>query len=536
MIDTMNKLRAQWQRLQAAYNRINAQSPRRADKRSVVIVLGILLLLLVYALRAYRLAPSFDIFVDEITYYRISESILKEGAVRLYGEPFHLHPHGFFYLQALYLSLFRTGRDLFEQIYLARYLNIGLAALTAVALFDMARRLTSLRWGIIAALLFGLDAFVIRMNSRNLLDTAAIWWTVAGFWVLLAGLSDEEGTKLSPRYMIGSACLFGMGMLVKDMIAFLTLLPLGFMFVTNWLLPRWQAFWMGVITSLTYAIYPLYITLRGELPFFIEEKFSGLLRLVGIDKHTGINRATAGGGGPTLVSKLLELLAEFGPTYALMALGCVAILIILLIGTRRQRIVAVWTAGAYGLLAYLVLFGTLEEQFFYFLIVPCMLMVTLLLARLLDVPRLLPARWVRRWQVAYAALLLVGGLLFSGMASQEWLMRHLYDDNGYEQTLHYLRQNLPPAGQVAASGNGAQFILGEYGSAPWGEWYQVADLEFYQPQYVLVSYDQIRWDYGDAGQPLFDWLDTHGQVAFEFHGRTNSMVLFKLSFDQAATN
>ena len=68
---------------------------------AVALLLG----LLAFALRVVNLGRSWDIFVDEIIYFRISQSVARGQGVEFLGNDFYLHPPGFFYLQAAYMKV-----------------------------------------------------------------------------------------------------------------------------------------------------------------------------------------------------------------------------------------------------------------------------------------------------------------------------------------------------------------------------------------------------------------------------------------------
>ena len=471
----------------------------------------------VFTLRSYNIERSFDIFIDEITYFKISDVIRTTGQVRLYGEPFHLHPPGFFYLQALFLQIADPAKNLIDQVYTARYLNLILAALTGVALYRIGVDTSGQVWGLWALAIFAIDPFIIRMNSRNLLDTAALCWVTVGYWCLVVGLEHDESDV--PLYLkILTGIFFGLALLTKDMTAFLTLLPLGAMFITGWFLPRATTFFMGTLTVLIYSIYPIMTILNGEWSYFYEDKLSGLGRLIGLNKETGLNRAA----GPSLVDKIFGKFLEFGITYVLIGVGVFAIIILLLWGKRHQQILAFWSAGAYGMLGYAILFGSLEEQFFYFLIVPCVMTV----AMAMEVALHTPHRYLR--YLIDTGVVVFGVLLFATSA-QEWVVRHFTPDNGYERVLYYLQKNIPAKGQIASSSETGQFLLGSYASGPWGEWTTVEELEQYNPEFVMVSYDQVEWDYGELAEEMLDWVETNGQLVFEFNSRTNNLAIFYLN-------
>ena len=527
------------------------RSMRRAlwNGSSGPLLVALLLGLATFLLRAINLHASFDIFVDEITYVRLARSVARELTVELGGRQFHLHPPAFFFVEGAYLALIGYTGAMVDLVFAARYLNLGFAALSAIGLFMIGRRLAGWPAGAMAVLLFALDPFLIRTNSRNLLEPSALWWVLTGYWVLFPALhadlfrpafrgrwrrrlfgqatmplDDGPAAPVAPisfRRALGAGLLFGLALLTKDMTAFLTLLPLAICWLARWSLPRRDAAIIIGTTLLSYAVYPLTVALAGDWERFVSQKLHGFSRLIGAIQETGFNRDV----GPSVVERALERLGQFGATYLLLAVGIPAVVLLFLLGGARSRLLAVWTTSAYALLTFCILVGTLEEQFFYFLAVPVVLSIAVAGGRLFG-ERLLTHRRRDVVATAFGALVLIF-VLWSGY---HWGRVHFTPSNGYEQVLTFLQQNVPPDSKVASTSETGQFLLGDYESGPWGAWTSVDKLQEFQPDYLLVSYDQVAWDHGESARPMLDWVERHGKRVYTFEGLSGQpLVLYQLS-------
>lgn len=552
------------------------------ERRVLLPLLALLVGIVSFSLRAINLDRSYDIFIDEITYLRIAQGVAETGQVKLYGKTFYLHPPAFFFIEAAYLRLLDLSDAMIQQVYAVRYLNAGFAALSAIALFLIGRRVAGYGAGLVAATLFALDSFIIKMNSFNLLDTSAMFWVLAGYWIIVPALDDtrvprplwhllaasqllgllgrsriarlfwrsvalagtatavllvrhgrgsdlvepQAGQALPWWRIVAAGVAFGLALLTKDMTAFLTILPLIGCFLFKWLLARRTAVLIGVTICLTYAAYPLTVALVGDWQNFADQKLRGLQRLSGAVKITGLNRH----GGPTLLETLIARLDQFGTTYALIGVGVIAMLILLLYGSAAGRLLGLWTASAYALLAYCILFGTLEEQFFYFLVLPSLLATACAGAMLLR-HGLVGGR--ARSVLLRTTTTLV--LLFVGWSSYHWYTSHTTVDNGYEQVLSFLQEQVPADSRVAATSETAQFLLEDYKSAPFGSWHTLEELQSGAPDYLLVTPHTLAWNHGDAATPLLSWINRHGQPVFTFRGKGDSLlVLYRLPKDALA--
>lgn len=481
---------------------------RTATWPHVLMVLAVFAV--TFGLRVYRLGPTWDIHVDELTYLNISQTVLERLQVRLYGEAFYLHPPAYFFLEALALKILHPVGDVIQQIYAARYLNVFLGALSAVLLYLIGQRLAGWKAGLTAAALFALDPFAVQTNSRTLLETSAVFWVLLGLWLLFRAAQRGHFRR---RDIVGTGLAFGLALLTKDMLVFLTLLPLGVCLLGQWVVPRRVAGWTFLTAVLTYLPYPLTVVLVGDGRLFLDEKFSGLSRFLGTTKTTGFKRTE----GPSLTQALADNLQTFGTTYLLVVVGVVAVVLLWRGRTDQplRRLLALWVSSAYVLLGFAVLIGTLEEQFFYYLTVPVMLAVSV-------------AYWSwrsaqsetgrRRSATAFALVAAV----FGGWTLWIWTGIHLNPSNGYQTLRAYLSQHVPRNSRISTLTQESVFLTRGYST---GVWKDPAALQNSQVQYVILSTQQVARGYGYATPALKTWLDDHARlltsVPSRSYGRLN---------------
>ena len=136
-----------------------------------------------------------------------------------------------------------------------------------------------------------------------MLETSAIWWVAGGYALLVVALADGR-RRLALDDAVAVGMLFGFGLLTKDMIAFLTLLPLAACLVFDWAMPRRRAVLIGAITLITYLPYPILVLVTGNGPAFVNQKFRGLLRLIGLVKETGFNRHSSSSFLQSVINRL----------------------------------------------------------------------------------------------------------------------------------------------------------------------------------------------------------------------------------------
>ena len=509
--------------LYLARTRLRAIGTASQQRQGVVQALAIgLVAVLTLALRMVQLGPSFNIFIDEVTYVLIGRGASQTLAISLHGKPFFLHPPAFFYVEAAYLWLVRPPASLVAQIYAARGLVVLFAALSSVLICVIVRRSVGLLPALLAALLFACDPFVIRMNSLVMLDTPAMFWVLAGYALLITALPSDllapSGLRapIGRWRLVGAGVAFGLAILTKDMMVGLTVVPLAGCALLGWVLPRRQSLLVAVTACLTYLPYLVAVAMSGHWALFIDQKTSGLQRVLGGVRVTGLNRAD----GPSLVERVLARLADFGPTYLLIGLGVLGALILLPRRSAVARLLVAWMGGVCFVLAMSMGFGTIEEQFFYWLVVTAAPVAVIGLT--VGLRSGLLVRFQRPLLYAVSGML----VLSVAWSSVQWFQVHTTPDNGYEQVLAWLEQR-PPKEKVSSTSETGQFLLQAEGRAtgPWGKWGNLQALRGWDPEYLIISTLQVIWDDNPGLPALLKWAESNGELVVRVDGHRNDAIL-----------
>lgn len=510
-----------------------------------------LIFLFALAVRAVNLNQSFDIFVDEANYYSLGESVATSLEIRTHEGPFYLHPPAFFFLEAAYIKALALEGNLVEKIFAVRSINILLAGLSSIVVFLIGRRLAGWPAGMVAALIFAVEPFTIRISSRNFLEPSAMLYVLLGYYALLGsagqqsapgrfvdgvgawrlgwrnGLSwwsrQADPTPLAPWRVVVAGVAFGLAMLTKEVLLLLTLAPLAVCFVLNWSLPRRSIVLIGLLACAIYAIYPIMVYLTGHWGDFWWQKESGLMRFSGVRISTGFNQAGGQAGGPSFIEAILLNLTEYATTYCLLGLGGLAVGVLFLLGDGAERLFSLLGGIAYTQQTYSLLFGTNEEHFYYYVLVPGIIALVVVSAHLV---RLAQIR--RRTRIAAQAALAVLAGAYLGWVSYAWTVRHLTPDNGMERLVAYVEDHVPAGSRIATTAKTSDWLLHpyDYERGRWGTLDAVLDN---CAEYVVISTKLVETRHDIATPELYDWLNANARPEFSFSGpSTGTLLLFRV--------
>lgn len=484
--------------------------------------------------RAYHVAWSLDIYVDEFTYLDLARHLLDHGRVATEVGPFYLHPPGFFLLAALYLKATQVGGSLIEQVQSLRFLTIILATLLDVAVFVVAYRLRGFWAATSAGVLFAVDPFLVRFGSLVMLETAAVFWAIAGMAVLAAAVAGRHPP--SARNALLTGLLFGFAILTKDLMVFITVLPLAILCALDRnAYPIRRAAVSIVTAGLVYGAYVGWVAAIGDLPVFLAQKLHGLRRAAGAVQESGFNQP----GQISLSHAVLNNVFPYGMTYALMALGLVAAVVLFFYRGRANRMAAVWMGSAVAYMSYAVVKGTLEEQYFYMLLVMAILAVSVAAPQVLERVAARPRAFTlirrrpsassgRRWAAA-AALMAVTLVAFDAGV---WLSLRSQADNGYERLTAYMASEMPAGSTVAVDPGDALWVAATrpfpdvmrqgqglpYANQVLGPWATKVSDRDHHAQYVIVNEKLVRDHYAVGSPAYYAWLTNTGTPVFSFEG------------------
>jgi len=537
------------------------QSHQNINHLWVQILLSLFIFCLAYIPVSYRLSQVPDIFTDEIIYTRVSIRVAGEGAlVWDSGEPFLIHPPLYFLVNAanLYLTgnantpIYGTG-DILDSVFDSRLLNAFIAGLTAVVLYWFGVQLHSSQLGLLVAGLFLLDPFGLRINRRAMLETLAVFLSLTGMLVFLSEIIHQDkrirAYLFSPRILV-SGFLFGAALLAKEL-SFISLvvlmlfslvelsyhllgilrLPNGFKLheLSRLVLPVGL---VVLIAGLTYAIYPIWVLTSGEWDPYFAEKLLGVKRLLGLVQLTGWNRP-----GISFTSLLLQRLTDYGTSYLILAMGGVSTLSIALWsrGSRSGRLMFAWGAFMYPFFAFVALTGSGNDQFFYYLLIPAILLVGFAGATLSQAIERLP-RVAKKLAMAHGFLRMgswVLGLLtlqaVFGYNMWMWYTNYFTGaDNGYTQFVRFVEQNIPPGEPVNASGDPVKFRY-MFPNRPTVAAATPEEAMLSGIHYFALVPKDVQFRYGLIQPELAAWIQTQGTPLFSFTGESyGSIFLYRV--------
>jgi hypothetical protein len=355
------------------------------------------------------------------------------------------------------------------------------------------------------------------------LDTPALLWALLGFVVLFLALVGEDRRPVSWRRTVAAGVLFGLALLTKEKIVFVTLLPLGICFVLGWALPRIRSALIGVIALITYAPYPAIVYAMGDWQTFLDQKFAGVSRIMGLVQITGFNQQD----GPSFLAAIFYRLDEFATTYVLIATGALAVCVLLLTGLGKapdKRLLVSWTASAYAFLAYAMVFGTLEEHFFYYLVVPSILATTVTATLMFQKTRVgaaLRAPEGRRTWLALraAAVASVGALTL--WSAYVWVVVHTVPDNAYQRVVSYVDE-LPKDSRVAVTSTMAEPLISRHAGD--GRYQSVEALREDDIDYVVISSYLANRGWGQPSAEVYRWVRERGRLVYGFEGSSSGLL------------
>lgn len=470
---------------------------------SSVWVVATLVGLVAAGVRATGLTTANDVFIDELTYAELATTVASGRLPELFGQPFFLHPPGGFLLDAVVIRLFELdGLRMLDLVLVLRWAHALLGALLVVLGFLVVRKLTGTASALIAAGVLAFDPFVLRLDTRVMLETAMTVWVLTGLLALLYAVHAPPGYR---RIVLeaGAGLGFGLAIFTKDMSA----LPIAVLLVgaVLWRRTLPASSLIRILPSMTvpYLAGMAVITANGLLGPWWDEKSYGLRRMIGAEQTTGFNMP----GAPSLLPRLVEQMNRFGSSYVLLVL-CVVVGVVGAVwaGRADRRLAAILAIGASGTGAYAVVAGTLEEQFGYIVVVTAVPACAVVLAELRE------RRHARRGALAVA-------LAFLAVTVVLGARERTTPDDGFVQARAWLESSLPAGSRVGLTG-----VTAEFGLLPhddWGVWPSLESLSRNDAEYVLTQSHTLLQGYGYADPALLPWLEHNATRVYAVVGPSN---------------
>lgn len=473
----------------------------------------------------YNLFASPDVLYDEAAYTTAAQKVALGWQLTLGdNKPLFVHPPLMFLVQAAWLTV--TGHAhsaLPPAIPAARMLaaSVGIADVLLVALltFQLAGRSSPWRRRVLAALaglLTALDPVLVRYDRQDVIEPFALCISLVVLNAAWA-LWDRKG----PAYVCVTGLLGGLALLTNQITIFLVMVPLIFSLVQrDGPLIRRSGAALGIALGF-YATFFLWAVELGLGGSFISVQTATLQRLIGLVQISGLNSP-----GVSLPGALVRSVAQYSSSYIILAIGLAALVWCWTrINTDTGSFLTAWLTASYGFGAYIVAIGTLNEQFFVY-ILPASIAGSVFLAEALIVGwgNRITRRHSRKSPRLPLAIAAAGCAGILGLSAVSWMTNYIGPSDGVVRLDNFVASTLPSCAVVNASGDADKYMYLLAVRQPFVVFaVGPAALAYGVHYFVLAPNDAIEHT-GNMTPELANWIEDHGRKLVSFPSQVYKTV------------
>jgi hypothetical protein len=486
-------------------------TPRRATLLFSCATIGAFFML-------WNLVYSPDTQYDEVVYSRADQAVAQDWRLTWTNRPLFVHPPLSFLAQALWLRLRGlTNAPLVEVIDATRLLaalvtvaNVVLLAMLTHRFVAAARPRLRVVLTLLTALLAATDPVLLRYGRMAMIEPFALLGCLITVHLAMT-LQARRASVYVP--VIGLAT--GLTLLTNEVGIFMVLTPLLYAVIDrDGALVRRAAAALGVGLAL-WSVFTVWAVQLGLLGSFVDVKSVTLQRLIGLVQITGWNRP-----GVSFLGGISAELGQYVGTYLVLALGAVALVWLFVHrGARSSRWLLAWLITSYAFGTYTVLLGTLNEQFFVY-VVPAALVATVLMAE--------AVLGRRTWSMALAGVAL-GLLLLSNTGS--WARFSATRNDGLARLTGYVDTHLPRCATLNITGDVDRFQLLMPGR-PISDFATGPGALSHGVNLFVLSEKDAELRFGNASPALTSWVRAHGTRLVSYPSATyHGLELWQVADD-----
>lgn len=469
----------------------------------------------------WNLSKSPDTQYDEIVYTTAAQHVAQGWNLTWTGQPIFVHPPLSFLAQAGWLLLLgRADADLPAAIEATRLLTAVVTVVDVLLLVVLVSRLMPnagrrRRHVLLIALvaLAATDPILLRYGRLDVIEPFAVLACLVTLNLALV-LRHRPAAVFVP--VVG--LVTGIALLTKEIGIFMLVTPLLHAALGRDGERVRTAAGALVVGVGLWLLFPLWAVQLGLLSTFADVKLATFERLLGLSQITGWNRP-----GASFPSAVVDQAGQYISSYVVLVGGAAAVLWLLLhrLGDTSRWLLA-WLFTSYAFAAYTVFLGTLNEQFFMY-VLPAALAGSVLVADAVVATRagrrfstrLLPRRPPLRALVSPMAALVV----VVGFALVSWARFYLPQNDGLIRAAAFVRATVPACSAVNATGDAEKFdfllpgyTVTDFATGP-GALSHGVNLFF-------LSDKDATERYGNATPELAAWVRSSGVKLVEFPSAT----------------
>jgi 4-amino-4-deoxy-L-arabinose transferase-like glycosyltransferase len=483
------------------------------------------------ALRLIHHSSDYGVFIDEITYSNIVQSVALGHGVLLYGGPFFLHPPLVFYVDAILLKVFGNPEAArIALVFQLRLINCAVGAVDVALMMLFVRRCVNRPAAVLVGAFMAIDPFILLWDGRVLLETLAMTTAMAGWlcleWMARHQRSPASGNSAGPRdhdWVTGlGGMMFGLSLLCKETYAFVGVVPLAGMCLLNSPVRRRVTGGMLITALGCYVAYVLSVLADGRISIFFNDQFGGLLRAIGLKQITGFNQK---GHHASLGAGIAQDLSLYLVSYLMIGFVGIAALVGALrwfrsaragltMGPQRRLAIALGV-GSVGYVVYAMIFGAFETQIFY------MGILGGLPALATEVAATRPR--IRSGPTRRRVALILGTALVCAFAFELSVdvRQRVEKDTALAQLVNYVQGHIHYPSVVDSTDQVSAFVLPHVGLVSTST---VAGVERRQPDYIVVEPKLAAGGYASFGDGFRAWLTRHARVVWQATGSSTGPI------------
>jgi hypothetical protein len=475
--------------------------------RRTPAVMAVVVGLVALAARLTSISGAYDTFIDEITYTQVAVNIAHGSGLTLYGSKFDLQPPAVLGLLAAIIHL-RHEQGSLEQILLSlRPVSAVFGALACAGTYLLVRRAVAERFALAAGALMAINPLVLSYDGLVMLEPFAQAAAVACVGLLAAAISARR-RPAAVAYALLAGLFGGIVVTSKETFGLVLVATILLFLITGWVAHRREIAVTLIGTVTCYGVYLVVLAGTTGLGAWWTAKTTGLKRILGTYQPTGFNAPST---HVSFLSRATADAAQFGTSYVLLVTGGLAAAGLFVWGrpwrpgwqqtaTPSQRVtvlIAGWgvVAGAY--LAFETLFGSIEEQMFYIMVLPTTAALVILASRIRR----------RSWRPVLAAALVV--VLSFDLGA--WATTRTADHNADQAFLQWAGRHLPADSVISCVEGGVQFLVQNQRV---GVWTTVPELRANHVEYVLLDTSLVAQGYAPVSLAFEKQLDRLAPVVW----------------------
>jgi O-antigen/teichoic acid export membrane protein len=461
----------------------------------------------------YNLFGSPDTLADEAVYTSIAQTVARNWQLALDNKPLFVHPPLMFLLQAGWLRMTgETSAALPSAIRMARLLAASAGGMNVLLTAGMAYRLasggTAARRRVVTgaiAVIAAFDPVLVRYDRQDVIEPFALCLSLA---TLHAAWRLRERGALT--YVSVTGLLTGMALLTNEITAFLVIVPLIFALLEGDRRFLGRTASALVIGGAFLLLFGLWSVELGQAGSFLDVQAATLRRLIGLVQITGLKIP-----GVSPLPALRQSVTQYASSYTVLAAGFASL--VWCWGKRNTRsgnFLTAWLTASYGLAIYLVAIGTLNQQFFVY-ILPASIVGTAMFADALIARPARRAGYRRHGRLDRSRRLphLTGAAAcacLTGLSVATWVADYAGPGDGVVMVDKFVAARLPACAVVNASGD-AEKYSDVLGGRDFAFFYVGPTALAYGVHYFLLSPNDVIEREGNMSPVLASWIREHGR-------------------------